>query len=260
VQLTFPHLSGAPLGANLNALGNWTTYDLQPSTPYEAVVRFDADTKKLDTVMLLYKKAPLVQRVGVYKLPEVTNSLLDSYDWKFASSATSCVRIMSVTTEPVTEPVIKLLPWSEKQYVAARKQIKDNGARTFKDYGLYASWFKHNDHAVVLNDTLCGDLGTAGETHSWRNEKTPILPYALPLIIGTECFTVMTATDDDRYVYQAQGHRPYWNRHGNGNKMWHEPGTVIPIHGVNSFEDYTAWFEKLYNDRALFNIVVRNKE
>ena len=255
VKLQFPPLAGAPLGSRTEALGNWSRYELQPSVPYEAVVRYYED-KKLDPVMLLYKKAPLVDHVGVYKLPEVTNALLDSFDWKFASSATTCVRIMSVTTEPVVEPVLKLLPWTDKQYDTARKKLKERGERMFKDYGMYPGvWFKSGEHAIVLDDVLCGDIGVAGET-TFSNRGTPTLPYAIQLVVGTENFTVMTATDNDRYVYTADRWYGYNTSRG---PLYPEPGKIVPIHGINSYADYEAWFEKVYNDRALFNIVVRNK-
>lgn len=255
VKLEFPPLAGMPMGARLEALGNYARYDLEPSVPFEAVVRYE--DKKLDPVMLLYKKAPLVDLVGEYALPEVTNSLLDSFDWKFASSAITCKRIMSVTMEPVTDPVIKLLPWTEKQYSKARDKLMERGERLFKDYGMYPSlWFSAGDHAILLDDVLCGDIGVAGETTS-SNKGTPTLPYGLQLVIGVENFTVMTATDDDRRVYTTD--RWYGYGHRARGPLYPEPGKIVPIHGINTYADYLAWFEKVYNDRALFNIVVRNK-
>ena len=254
VKLVFPHINGASTTSKKHGFGNWARYHLEDSTPFEAVVTLDGEV--LSKFITLYKKASLVEQIGTYELPEITNSLLDSFKWQFASAAMSCARIMSVTVEPITDPVVKLLPWTDKQYEEALEKIKYR-EKGFENNGIYfGAWFKERYNAVVVNDTLCGGLGVAGQIN--RHKPTPVLPYAVPLITTGDVLTIMAGTDDISRVYTEDPYGMYSAVRYNRGTSWNQDVNVIPIHGLSSYQDYLAWFEKIRTDRALFNIVVRN--
>lgn len=250
ITAKFPDLPGMMQHAKVIGLLNSSTYELQPSTEFEAVVEVQAQGK-LGHKLRLYKKAPLVDFIETMPV-KINDAFFDDFDWEFASSSIKAARITSVTVNPILNPQIKLLPWTEKQYADAKRDIiRHTAADNFKLYGPYYDWFRPNRHAVILDKMICGDIGLAG---TFGGISTC---FGIGMSIDDVCYTIVTHTHDVNSMYSTKAYK---------SMVWRQSETVhidsiiiVPIPAINSGKTYLEFFDQLYSERALFTIVTRER-
>ena len=234
-------------------------YALKPSAPFEAVIGV-TDGGVLMKTLSLYKKAPLVEFLQAHTLTDTdfTNEFMRGFDWRYASSSINCSRIMSVTREPIVNPRIELLPWTDAQY----NQILNLSETDFDYYGPNCSWFRSNQHAVRIDDALCGDLKIAGAYVNAEKRqrgypaKTAVL-CAMPLDVTNTHLTIYTRTNDFGYAFDGQlqsqrSFRLYCYKRIIGSHR------VLPLPVPDTLDAYKTWIKKLKAENALLNITLKN--
>lgn len=241
---------------------NWSRYSLEPSVEFEAVLPVTSDGAKTGTI-LLYKKAPLVDYISAYPDVTVNNVFLDSFDWRFASTSITCARITSVTVDPILNPVIKLLPWSDAQYDKRRADLENRGRNQYNHWEPGASTILtyKGEEVAVIGDKLYGHFGCAGRwsDHKDAKKKRHVQFFATPTIIGAGCYTTVMNTNDSEQIF-SEDQFYFGGRHlgGRGHGVYDPaPADVLMIPYMADTKELLAYYDSLRNDRALFTLVTR---
>lgn len=135
----------------------------KPSEEFEAILGISDISTSLEhtSELKLYKKAPLVSEVSdPAKRVEMVldNQFLLSTSWSFASASYTPARIMSVTREPIKNPVLCIVPLPKSLFDSKLEALKQYAKHHKAD--VLSKWLLpwRGDELIRINNILVGTI------------------------------------------------------------------------------------------------------
>jgi hypothetical protein len=253
-KVHFPEIDGAK---QLRPATAWMyKYAAKPSVKYEAIVRLSEDVNDQREIgetpaVVLYRQASFAKELD--EAPPANDLVLNGApniarlhecSVFFASSATTAAWV-TLSAKPIKNPVLKLRPWTEERWKRVQAAMAKLPHDNWSDYG----WWPSAGAVFVIQDQLYSDMGTLGGStfRGWRRK----VAYALPAILEENSLRAVAVNHDfeTSFTNTYGGHQQYTsNRYPD------------PIHArvleARTPEEYHWFFKQLYNDHAIFDVVV----
>lgn len=262
-NVVFPELNGH---RPLSKAGGWMySFKPEPTVKYEAIIRLNDGKFDAQPSLMLYRQASLAQELD--QAPPDHDFILDDgqpnlsrlreLQAAFASTATSAAWV-ALSRTPIKEPLFTLMAWTEEKYRRARTRLLEvksylegiGRMDTLPSYGGANGWLPSYGTVFYFNGQLFGALGMVelpGVARSYA-------PYALPWELKSDLLRGSRDNDSCRDAY-TRSYPSSWARHDRYTK--HDQDQLALILPPRTFDEYMAFFEGLYNERAIFDVVVK---
>jgi hypothetical protein len=244
-----------------------TQFEINPSVEFEGVLEAeqgDGESAKPGVNLKLYKKAPLVDDLGSVDV-EVSDRFLLTLNWSFASSAITATRILSVTVNPILNPVPALVPWSRKMFNERLSDIKQYVKNNCGNRGYLLplssllTSYRH-DKVLQINGKLYSSIDVIGEPYGRRSsahtkQTEESYHVALETTMAAGSILWRSGTDDARSALIPEQWRGYYS----SRYKFLPEGQVqfIKLPTFDLAEELYAYITSLYNEGSLLYVTCK---